>query len=395
MVRTTTLAVATFLAGCVLATFIVAAALGDSGPTPTPSPVATVSSTPAPAGLDNVAFDQIDRIIAGTGTPPPVNGFDADVAAIQAAQSASFMPSTSSMTQSLVSSLGSAALGMIPFVGGFLAGAAARAQANAQRKKYEDQLNAWTGPNPGVLNHYAFYNGWMRIEVPNLVLIVKPEQHLKIYLNPVKKTYRIEDAANTLTPPPDDSTPDADATPSTQSTPAPPPQADVTIAYSQTDATSIAAQPVVGYAADATVRLTNGTDPCHDGTFTAKQVVYVDQSAEPLDQATADEQTFYALALPDGCDVALHPQITGAVPPPGRMYIYRLVTVIHDPTALSTPSAPTSGMPNAAAMQRAIFGSNEGPGPNYMVLSERSNIRELGEADAALFEVPADYAETK
>jgi hypothetical protein len=384
--------IANVILGALLLVSSAGSALGDPSPTPAASPAPAASPTSSPEAAINIAFDQIDRVIAGTGTPPPLNAFDADAIAIKNAQSASLLPNIS-VSQNLGSMLVNTALSMVPFVGGFISGAASQAQANAQRKRYEDQLNAMTGPNPGVLTHYAFYNGWTRIEVPNLVVIVKPEQRLKIFINPVKKTYRIEDAAHELPPPPDDTSPqpDAEATP----TPAPPPQTDLTIAFSQTDATTIAGEAVVGYASDATLRLTSSTQPCRDGTFTASQRDYFAHMAEPVPLAITDAHTFYALALPDGCDVPLHPQVTGTAPPSDEMYMYRLVTVVHDPTVVSRPSPPPSGRPDAAAVERAMFGVNSGAGPNYMVLSERANIRELTAADASLFDVPSGYTETR
>ncbi len=384
------------IASVILGAFLLAssagAAFGDSSPTPAASPAPAVSPTSSATASISIAFDQIDRVIAGTGTPPPLNSFDADEVAIKNAQSASLFPNIS-MTQNLGSMLVNTALSMVPFVGGFISGAAAQAQANAQRKKYEDQLNALTGPNPGALTHYAFYDGWTRIEVPNLVVILKPDQHLKIFINPVKKTYRIEDAAHELPPPPDDASPQPDAEPTPS--PAPSPQTDLTITLSQTDATTIAGQAVVGYLADASLRLTNSAQPCRDGTFTASQLDYLAPVAEPLPQAITDAHTFYALALPDGCDVPLHPQVTGPAPPSDQMYVYRLLTVVHDPTVVSRPSPPPSGRPDAAALERSMFGVNAGSGPNYMVLSERANIRQLTAADASLFDIPTGYTETK
>jgi hypothetical protein len=376
--------------------FAVLAARAD-GAQSSPAPVASspaassataaTSATGAPSagsGRLNIAFDQIDRIIKGAGTPPPLNHFNDDLAAIARHESASGI-SGGQIASQVVSSFVQQAISMINPIAGFISGFAAQAQANAARKRQEEQMKAMYGPNPGTFTRYYFYNGWMRLDSGSLVLIAKPEQRMTIQINTAKKTYRIEKTEPA--PPQSDSveTPTPNAA-----------KADLAVSTQQTDSASIAGQSAVGYKTLATITLTSSEDPCHDGNFTASQVEYVTPLAEPLVQAAVDAQSFYSLALPDDCNVLMSPRLDGVQLPVGQMYVYRLLTVVRDPAlaAKATP-APSGDQPDPSAMMDSMFGANNGPPSNYMKLSERSNFRQLSAADAELFEIPAGFTETK
>ena len=353
-----------------------------------PSTSAGSSATGAPSagsGTPNIAFDQIDRIIKGAGTPPPLNHFNDDLAAIARHESASGSGiSGGQLASQLVSSFVQQAISMINPIAGFISGFAAQAQANAARKRQEEQMKAMYGPNPGTFTRYYFYNGWMRLDSGSLVLIAKPEQRMTIQINTAKKTYRIE-KTDTATPPPDSvETPTPNAA-----------KADLAVSTQQTDSASIAGQSAVGYKTLATITLTSSEDPCHDGSFTASQVEYVAPLAEPLVQAAVDAQSFYSLALPDDCNVMMSPRLDGVQLPVGQMYVYRLLTVVRDPALAAKATPAPSDEPDPSTMMESMFGANNGPPSNYMKLSERSNFRQLSAADAELFEIPAGFTETK
>ena len=359
----------------------IAAQADLSQPSPTPVLAATNPSS-APQAL-NIAFDQIDRTISGTGSPPPLGGFQKDLAAIQRYQNASFGPSSGQIATNIAMQLAQQALAAINPVASLLGGFAAQAQANAARKKAEEDLKAMMGPNPGVFTRYYFYNGWTRIEVASLVLILRPDRHAKILLNPLTKTYRVEDTNVTPPPAPQDDT---------ESVPPNPVKADVVVTTRQIDGATIAGQPTTGFSSDATLALSGGLDPCSDARSTATQLEYFTTIAEPLRQATDDARSFYTLALPQDCSVPLDPQINGAAPT-GQMYAYRLVTVVRN-AALAARATPHGNQLDQGDAMRAMFGANLGPDANYMKLSERSNFRLLSDADASLFEIPAGYTQT-
>jgi hypothetical protein len=351
-------------------------------PLASPSPV----STP-PSGSLNIAFDQIDRTIPLPATPPPLDNFAVDLAVIQKAHASSGMDMSSDIASSIASTIVQEALSQIPIIGGFLGAAAAQAQANAMRKQAEEQLKEMTQPpDIGYATRYYFYNGWSRSEVIGLVVITKPDQHLKIFLDTKRKTYRSQDT----TAPGPALAEDANASPTPAALIT---KADVTGSMSQVDGTNIAGLPTAAYSLDATVTLTNSADPCHDGSFQLKQLSYVAQLPEPDPQEQSQPPALYELALPDGCEVTIQDQIAGAPPPAGQMYLYRRVTVIRDPAAAAhaTPRKDTS----PAATIQQMFSSGNGPGPNYMLVSERSNLRPCSAADAALFDIPPDYREIR
>jgi len=113
-----------------------------------------------------IAFDQIDHILLHGATPPPIGSFETDAAAIASlprldadtkrildAQKAA---SGSSLTTTLLSS----ALGMIPLVGSFLAGAAshaanAAAQANLDRQIAEHNAAFERTIRAGTLSRFS------------------------------------------------------------------------------------------------------------------------------------------------------------------------------------------------------------------------------------------------
>jgi len=373
------------LAGLVLLT--VATANADTSPSPQPSASdlpPSPTSTPATTAL-NIAFDQIDRTIQGAGDPPPTNHFDADVAAIRKYRSASLMPSQAELDQQMAIAAAEQALSFLnvnPLTSMFVS-AAEQAQQIAYMRKVQERIKTLEGPDPGLYTRYFFYNGWTRIEFPTIVVILRPDKQEQLILNPFKKTYVVKDTSNPSPSP----VPEA-----TETVPPNPAKVDVTVAASQTDGALIADQTTLGYKAEATTTISGGIDPCIDGTYRATQLDYYASMPEPLEGTEASAQAFYMLSLPQDCYVSLTPSLSGAPAPYQQMYVYRLTTVVRD--AALAAAKPDPKQVDTANMMRAVFGSSAGHGPNYMLLSERGNIRQLSPTDEGLFEAPPDYTRT-
>jgi hypothetical protein len=367
---------------------VVTTAIADPSPIPQPSassPLGTPSSSPTSAGL-NIAFDQIDRTIPGVGETPPMNNFDADVAAIRKYRSATLMPSQQEMDQQMAIAAAEQALSFLNAnpITSMIFGAAEQAQQMAYMRKMQERIKTLEGPDPGLYTRYFFYNGWTRIEFPTIVVIIRPDLHEQIILNPLKKTYLLKD---TSTPAP---SPVPDASQTVEPNPA---KVDIAVAGSQTDGVTIAGQSTLGYKSDVTTTISGGIDPCIDGTYRATQLEYYASMPEPLAGTESDAQTFYMLSLPQDCYAAsLSPSFSGPATPYQRMYVYRLTTVVRD--AALAAAKPDPRQAQEAGMMRAVFGSSAGHGPNYMLLSERGNIRQLTPADEDLFSAPADYTRT-
>ncbi len=363
------------------------AALASPTSTSQPSPASTASVSPSastsaapPSGSINIAFDQIDRTIPLPATPPPLDNFAADLVMIQQSHQATGTDMSSDIAQSVISTIVEEALNQVPFLGSLLGAAAAQAQANAMRKRMEEQAKEMSQPiDVGYITRYYVYNGWTRSEVIGLVVIEKPGQHLRIFLDTKRKTYRLQDTA---APEP------ALAEDAAAATPAPiVSKANVTGSMGPAEGATIAGIPAAGYNLDATVTVTNSVDPCHDGSSQVKQLTYVAQAPEPVPPDNSQPSSLYSLALPDGCEVTMSQQVSGTPQPPGLMYLYRLVTVIRDPAAAALPApAPKEANPAQAFMQRLQVG---GLAANYMKVTERNNIRACTSADAALFEIPS------
>jgi hypothetical protein len=330
----------------------------------------------------NIAFDQIDRTIQGAGTPPPLNTFAQDAAAVEAYRSASFMPSSQEIQREMELSVAEQALSFLPF-GSTAASVAMQAQQRAMQQRMEKSVKELESPNPGILTRYFFYHGWTRIEMPTIVLIVRPDRHQRIYLNPVKKTYRIENVNLAASP--------AAAEPA-ETVPPNPAKVNANVVTTEAEPATIAGEAAAGYRSDATTTLTGGIDPCVDGTYKATQLEYFAHGAEPLTGAIPVAQAFYTLTLPQDCYIVLTPQYTGPTVPYQQMYVYRLVSVVRDATLAAQPTPKPGRQTEEANLMQNMFGGG-GPGANYMRLSERGNIRHLSDADAPLFDIPAGYTQ--
>ena len=353
-------------------------------PSPSPTPGASSVAPASGSAHDelNIAFDQIDRTIRGAGTPPPFNTFAQDAAAVEDYQSTSMFPSQQDIQRSLELSMAASALSFLPF-GSIAASAAMAAQQASMQRKMEHALKTMSGPNPGTLTRYFFYHGWTRIETHALVLIVRPDRHQRIYVIPANKTYRVEQIAPvpSAAPEPEDSVPPNPA------------KVDATVTITRADAATIAEATTAGFRSDASTTLSGGIDPCVDGTYKATQLEYFITGPEPLPGAIPDAQAFYALTLPQDCYIPLAPQPSGPAVPYHQMYVYRLVSVVRDAALAAQPTPKPGKQSETANIMESMFGGGGGVGANYMLFSERANIRQLTDADASLFDIPAGYTQ--
>ncbi len=352
-------------------------AAGQASPAATQS--AAAAQTPAPL---NIAFDQIDRTLAGTATAPPATAFADEIQAAKDAQQASAGVNTGMGGPNL----GQMAVSMIPVVGAIFAMGQAKKQAEAAKKQQQTMMDQLAGNKPPVLTRYAFYNGWTRVETASSIIITKPDQHQVIFVDLQAKTYRtydttapvqIEQTTAVVTP-----TSTGEAT------------ANSMLSMSQADSMTVDNQPVVGYSSEAIVTLTDSSGTCQDGIFRAKKLEYFAQLPEPVPQSK--EPALDTLALPNGCSATINRQISGAPAPNSQMCVYRLVTVVRDANAAAQKPASKDTIDPTAMMQHFQGGGESGATPaNYMKLSERGNIRQLSAADAPLFDIPAGYTEDK
>lgn len=346
----------------------------SSSATTSPSPAAT----PAPLAI---AFDEVERQLGGTATPPPPNAFSDEVQAALDAQKQNGGPGPSSPN------MGQMAIDMIPVVGTIFSMSQAKKQQEAAKKQQQQMMDQLAGNKPPVLTRYAFYNGWSRVETANSIIITKPDQQLMIFIDPRAKTYHDYDTSAPV---------QAVAAGATAQPAAPSGEGSATSIDStnQADALTIDGQPVTGFSEEALVTLSGSNGACHDGTFRAKKLEYFSQMAEPMSQAKA-VQPIDTLALPEGCTATIARQQSGGPTPDGQMWLYQLVTVVRDPNVAtqtgssgSLDPAQMMGMANPAAQASGLPA-------NYMLLSERGNIRQLTAADSSMFDVPAGYAEDK
>ena len=344
-------------------------AAADTQASPSPAPV---SAQPALA----IAYDQVDRQLGGNATPPPPEAFNDEVqAALDARKSTGIsMPAGPS--------LGQEAIEMIPGIGMIYGMAQAKKQQDAAKKAEQEAQDQLSGNKPPVLTRYAFYNGWTRVETANSIIIAKPDQHVTIFIDPQAKTYHTYDTSGAA---------QIEAAPSA----APQSESGASSATAiessgQAATITIDGQPTVGFSQDALVTLSGSSGSCHDGTFRAKKLVYYAQMAEPLPDSKVTPLD--SLALPEGCSATIALQTSGTAEPAGQMWLYKLVTVVRDPN-VQTQTGNTGNFDFSGMMQ----GPQQSAGlpPNYMLFSERGNIRQLSAADASLFDVPAGYTEDK
>ncbi|GAC1422147.1 MAG: hypothetical protein NVSMB5_15560 [Candidatus Velthaea sp.] len=348
-----------------------------------------------------IAFDQVERT-AAYGERPLPSSFQTDYElALKVAKNGYTDPGAAArgaMSGARGASMAASAASMIPgiggIIGGFAAGAAARAQRAAMRKTMSDAMHEQTA---GTLTHYAFLNGWERVEKPGVsAIIVKPDLKQTIYLDLHNKTFvrygSVEDAA-----------PEA-------------PAGGAGTLQSSLNVTELAAPSIERHAtnlAESTYHLllTGGSGACEDGTAEVHARTYYAQDLmTPARLSAKDGAALESLALQPGCSPKIVRQ--GAAGRDEHLYLFRIVDV-NGGAQESPASAAFGGMLGGGGpagvfgrfggVQRSVSLPSGVPGlaaqsahqRSYTHVTERGNLVELGANDTALFDVPADFTEAK
>ncbi len=337
----------------VLALFCVSNAALSVADSPPPGGLPTSSPASAASPAAGIAYDEIARIIKAGATPPPIGTFDADAATIAA------LPPLSLPTPPRGGGAGNAiamgALTMIPIVGSLIASAAIKAHVAAEKaahkKQREEYLAAMTARlKAGVLASFAFYRGWSKVALtPEFTAIEKPDQGLSLSLNYLTKTYQtFQTATNVETYTVQSGMPTV-AQPTLDTAPTVEPLAPATIA----------GRSARGYRTTGSINVPHMTSSCSAGQHHIVETEYVSDLTDP--------QYNPSLRLAN-----TQPLVTACNAPssvshrdPGRLVLYRVVAI-------------DEGTPTAVS-----------------VALERGNIRSIGEQDAALFQPPGDFKETK
>jgi hypothetical protein len=152
------------------------------------------ASDDSPLSAENLAYDQVGRVLANTPPPPPSpqpGGFAAD------AQRIANLPALPKADGIFAGMEATRILGSNP-----LTAAAAQVSAIAlstATKVYTAKVTevGQAYLRAGSLTHEWFYRGWRRTEAPALhsVTISKQEQGLEIYIDQAARTYREKHAA--------------------------------------------------------------------------------------------------------------------------------------------------------------------------------------------------------
>ena len=204
------------------------------------------------------------------------------------------------------------------------------------------------------LLHYAYWNGWERIDdVTAQTSTIRTCDAGHVFrLDLVAKTYTVEDPSAEPAPQPDSGTALASLAETTKSL----------------GQQTIENEAATGYDTATSFTVAQSTGSCRDGTAAIETVQYLATIPRPTVNlcpvrrpplpTTAAEAVLTATAA--GCRPAFSANRTGPTPPSSRLALYSLVTL--------------------------------GTGNGVGFLTERGNLKPLGEADAGLFTVPEGFA---
>ncbi len=341
-------------------------------------------AAPSAAPPPGLAYDEIVRIVANA-TPPPPGNFQADVAALNAQQTAAAATPTPAPRKrggfgSIIGAIAS---------GGNVAGAAGGAIAqNAADNAVQSSLGARFGAMGAAfagfltphLMRYAYWNGWERVEdvTAQTATIRKCDIGQVIQLNLAAKTYTIYTPGNE--PPPAASRGPAPG-------PRTPPQAEqpgTAVATFSNTTTSlgplrIEGQPTTGYDTTTSFSTTQATGSCHNGSAGMQTIQYISPLTRPsvnscpLRPPVGLPETAAPPATTGGCKPSFSMHTNGPTPPTNRLALYSLVSF----GAGNGSTPPPSGGPSSFAF-----------------LTERGNLKTLGPADTGLFDVPQGFTKT-
>lgn len=345
--------------------------------------LALAPPAPSAAPPPGVAYDEIVRVVV-SGTPPPPGDFQSDLAAVNALPPA--VVATATPRKHGLGALGALAGAVLSRKGP--QDAASDALANSLEDSLQRQLggqfdavgNAIRGfMQPHVL-HYAYWNGWERVEddVAQTVTIRKCDIGRIIYLNLANKTYTIYDPSSEPSAAPFGPA----ARGERQASPVATAQPGTAVAV-LSETTKVVGPlrvdnvPTVGYDATTSFTMTQSIGSCHDANASMRSVQYLSSLAQPMVNAcpvyhAAFPQTASDTVAVDpkseGCRPTFTMRESGPLVPKDRLALYALVS-------MSAANSETRG--------RGAHGIG--------FLTERGNIVTLGPADAGRFEVPRGY----
>lgn len=294
-------------------------------------------------------FDQIDRTLIGGASPPPPGSFAIELELIKKHQAIAKNGQTTPAAhgESIMDTLSSVAASQIPipFVGSWIVSLGSHAQEKKAEQAAAEMRNVM---NAGVLTHYAFYNGWTRVEVPGeYAIITRPDQGKKYTLDLQNKVFSTTaygaavGGSKTLTAP---------GTAHLQTT----------ASWSLKDPLAVDGQTTAHYEGTEMLLVSEARGVCEDGEIRESVTEYVTDLPEPAPLAGGLE----SLALPTGCAPTIEHHSNGD-DPSAHLYLYRLVRVDSEASYVDGP---------------------------MIAVSMRSNVKPLGPDDAALFEPPPDFA---
>jgi hypothetical protein len=345
-----------------------------------------VPSAAPPPGL---AYDEIVRVVVNA-TPPPAGNFQADIAAVTSPAHAA-TPTPAPRRRGLGS--------LVNVAGAVLSGGGAQAVAGAvagdvistaMENSVQQSLGAQFGAMAAAarsflephLLRYAYWNGWERIDdvAAQTATIRKCDIGTVMTLDLAHRTYAV------LTPD-TEPTPAVAAPPMRRGRAAPPDPAQPGTAVAELTETTkligplrIENQATTGYDATTAFATTQSTGSCRDTRASIRTVEYISGLSRPtvtscpmrrppLPQTAGEVVT----APSGGCKPTFTFHRNGPTPPATKLALYSLVTF-----AAAAASLPPSSSPAASVG----------------FLTERGNLKALGPADAALFDVPAGFTKT-
>jgi hypothetical protein len=229
----------------------------------------------------------------------------------------------------------------------------------------------------GTPSTHYFLNDWERTDDPihQTATIIRPDRKQIIHLDLANKTYRIEDMMSKM-PLTTDSPPPYQGPPGQEPSPKPGTgKLDITTSSTLLGPKTIDGVHTVGYTQDLKIVSTQSTGSCKDGNFETIMTEYVSDIEPPL--AKSNPGLKYSLAghpplmtgaMP-GCDPTKTMHASGgAAPPADRLNLWTLMTM------------KLAGQTDQGQM-----------GGAFTMLTERGNVRDLGSADASLFDIPAGF----
>jgi hypothetical protein len=235
---------------------------------------------------------------------------------------------------------------------------------------------------------YAYLNGWERVEdvTAQTATIRKCDVGQIVHLDLAKKTYTVYD--------PNAEPTDAPAAPVAaprgrgRAAPADP-QAPGTAVATLTSTTKalgalrIENQATAGFDSTTSFAMTQSTGSCRDGGASLESVTYVAPITPPavkscpIRRRPVPETADAVVAAPPsgGCRPTFAMRRSGPTPPANRLALYSLVTfgaaAAATPAPAASPGAGTVGF-----------------------LTERGNLKTLGQADTGLFAIPQGFTKT-